>query len=80
MAVLDLGLVIGPQGPQGATGPEGPQGVQGPTGASGVTYTPAVSESGVISWTNDGGKTNPQSVDLVEAVLARVTDANNIEY
>ena len=33
-------------------------------GADGVTFTPAVSEEGVISWTNDGGRENPESVDI----------------
>ena len=32
---LDLGSVVGPQGPKGATGERGPQGPAGPTGAQG---------------------------------------------
>lgn len=48
----DLGKVIGPQGPVGPAGPDG------------ITYTPSVSEEGIISWTNDGGKQNPQSVNI----------------
>lgn len=35
---------------------------------AGTTFTPSVSAQGVISWTNDGGKTNPSSVDLASAV------------
>lgn len=31
----------------------------GTDGATGTTFTPSVSEEGVISWTNDGGKQNP---------------------
>lgn len=31
----------------------------GADGATGTTFTPSVSEEGVISWTNDGGKPNP---------------------
>ena len=63
----------GPQGPQGETGPTGPQGPQGETGPAGpagaagdpgTTFTPSVSAEGVISWTNDGGKTNPQPVNI----------------
>jgi hypothetical protein len=60
----------GPQGIQGVPGPQGEPGAQGETGpqgepgADGVTFTPAVSSEGVISWTNDGGKTNPQSVNI----------------
>lgn len=44
--------------------------IVGPPGQDGTTFTPSVSASGVLSWTNDGGKQNPESVDLVAAVLA----------
>ena len=37
---------------------------QGPTGANGVTFTPSVSAAGVLSWTNNGGLTNPPSVNI----------------
>ena len=33
-------------------------------GADGVTYTPYVSADGVISWTNDGGRANPDPVNI----------------
>ena len=77
--VITIGV---PKGAKGQTGPQGPTGPEGPTGPSGqdgqdgqngqdgqdgTTFTPSVSSAGVISWTNDGGKTNPQSVDLVAA-------------
>lgn len=68
--------VKGPQGATGATGPQGPQGepgvngTNGADGTDGTTFTPFVSSAGVISWTNDGGKQNPASVDLVAAVIA----------
>lgn len=42
----------------------GPAGPPGPQGDDGTTFTPAVSAEGVISWTNDGGKTNPQPVNI----------------
>ena len=32
---IDLGSVVGPQGPKGATGATGPQGPKGATGATG---------------------------------------------
>lgn len=35
MAKVDLGQVVGPQGPTGATGPQGPAGPKGQTGATG---------------------------------------------
>ena len=33
-------------------------------GDPGTTFTPSVSEEGVISWTNDGGKENPTPVNI----------------
>jgi len=43
------------------SGVEGPQGEVGETGA---TFTPHVSESGVLSWTNDKDLENPVSVNI----------------
>ena len=37
MPEFDLGQVVGPQGPTGATGPKGATGAQGPKGATGAT-------------------------------------------
>lgn len=33
-------------------------------GVNGTTYMPSVSAAGVISWTNDGGKDNPEPVNI----------------
>lgn len=55
----------GPQGPQGVQGPQGIQGVKGDKGDSGATFTPDVSEAGVISWTNNKGLPNPESVNIM---------------
>ena len=33
-------------------------------GGDGATFTPAVSDAGVISWTNDGGLPNPRTVNI----------------
>lgn len=54
----------GPQGEQGIQGETGATGAQGPKGADGVTFTPSVDASGNLSWTNDGGKANPASVNI----------------
>lgn len=54
----------GEQGPQGIQGKQGPQGIQGEQGIKGTTFTPSVNSSGVISWTNDGGLSNPASVNI----------------
>lgn len=43
---------------------KGAQGIQGNTGPTGTTFTPAVNSQGIISWSNDGGKTNPPSVSI----------------
>lgn len=49
------------EGPQGAQGETGNPGKQGPVGA---TFTPAVSDDGTLSWTNDRGLVNPESVNI----------------
>ena len=40
------------------------QGADGVAGKDGVTFTPSMSDDGDLSWTNDGGKANPQTVNL----------------
>lgn len=40
------------------------QGADGAAGKDGVTFTPSMSDDGDLSWTNDGGKANPQTVNL----------------
>ena len=37
---------------------------QGVDGRDGVTFTPSISDNGDLSWTNDGGLANPQTVNL----------------
>ena len=57
----------GPAGPAGAAGADGAPGKDGSNGApgtDGTTFTPSVSSDGVLSWTNDGGKANPASVNI----------------
>ena len=62
--------IQGPKGDPGETGPQGPAGTDGAKGADGaagkdgVTFTPSMSDDGDLSWTNDGGKANPQTVNL----------------
>lgn len=45
-------------------GPEGQQGQPGQDGKNGVTFTPSLSSSGVLTWTNNGGLSNPNAVSL----------------
>lgn len=40
------------------------QGAEGPEGKQGVTFTPLVDASGNLSWTNDGGRENPATVNI----------------
>lgn len=47
--ILEAGIITAPQGP---------------TGANGVTFTPSVSAAGVLSWTNNGGLTNPSPINI----------------
>ena len=42
----------------------GGSGGSGADGEDGVTFYPAVSADGVLSWTNDGGLTNPDPVNI----------------
>ena len=54
----------GIQGPKGDPGKDGAKGADGAPGKDGVTFTPSMSDGGDLSWTNDGGKANPQTVNL----------------
>lgn len=65
---------------QGQQGQPGATGATGATGADGATFTPSVSSAGVLSWTNDGGKPNPQSVDLVAAVINALPSAVGVSF
>ena len=42
--------------------------LQGADGKNGTTFTPSVSQDGVLSWTNDGGLKNPDEVSIKGAV------------
>ena len=44
--------------------PEVPAGPPGEDGKDGVTFTPSVSETGILSWTNNGGLENPASMSI----------------
>ena len=44
--------------------PEVSAGPPGQDGKDGVTFTPSVSETGVLSWTNNGGLENPDSMSI----------------
>lgn len=52
----------------------------GGSGEDGATFTPSVSPEGVISWTNDKGLDNPESVDMVQAVLSALPDNREVAY
>lgn len=54
----------GSQGSPGPAGNPGAPGMNGSDGEDGATFTPSVSEAGVLSWTNDGGLTNPEPVSI----------------
>ena len=52
------------KGPKGSDGSNGSNGKDGSDGKNGVTFTPAVDASGNLSWSNDGGLTNPPTVNI----------------
>lgn len=54
----------GAPGKDGSPGKDGVPGKDGAPGADGTTFTPSVSAAGELSWTNDGGKANPATVNL----------------
>ena len=59
------GNILAAPEPNGGVVPPG-----GVTGKDGTTFYPSVSADGIISWENDGGKQNPEPVNLVSAVIS----------
>ena len=66
-STIDLGSVMGPQGPKGETGPAGPQGQTGPAGAQGETGPKGdpgekgdTGATGATGPKGDPGQTGPQ--------------------
>ena len=56
--------ITGPKGDKGDKGDTGAQGVQGVQGPAGTAFVPSVDASGNLSWSNDGGLTNPATVNI----------------
>lgn len=54
----------GEKGDPGEKGSNGSPGEKGEPGEDGATFTPSVNATGVLSWTNNKGLTNPASVNL----------------
>ena len=50
---------------QGVQGMQGPAGTNGANGVNGATFTPSVSSTGDLSWTNDKGLDNPATVNIM---------------
>ena len=61
---LEVPALKGSPGTPGPTGAPGKDGEAGPSGKDGISYTPSVSEDGIISWTNDGELPNPPTVNI----------------
>ena len=57
-------VLFGGKGDKGDTGSAGSVGATGSQGPRGVTFTPAVSADGDLSWTNDGSLSNPGTVNI----------------
>lgn len=57
-------VLFGAKGGKGDTGSAGSVGATGSQGPRGVTFTPAVSADGDLSWTNDGSLSNPGTVNI----------------
>jgi hypothetical protein len=54
--------------------------LKGENGDTGYIFTPSVSSSGVISWSNNGELENPASVDLVAAVISALPSAVGVNF
>ena len=65
MPTIDLGSVVGPQGPQGNTGPQGEQGIAGPSLISTATQTTL---NGVLA--GDGSIVGVRGVDAYPVNLS----------
>lgn len=46
---------------------------------SGVVFIPSVSEDGILSWTNNGGLDNPDTIDLTPFDNLDSTDINTLD-
>ena len=57
-------VLFGAKGDKGDTGEQGSVGATGSQGPRGVTFTPAVSAEGDLSWSNDGNLSNPGTVNI----------------
>ena len=53
-----------PRGNTGAQGNPGADGAPGADGQDGTTFTPSVDTNGNLSWTNNGGLPNPETVNI----------------
>lgn len=52
------------RGPQGLPGRDGLDGKDGSNGSDGATFKPTVNANGDLSWTNDQGLANPETVNI----------------
>lgn len=71
MPTIDLGYVIGPQGPQGNPGPTGADGVQGNPGPNQVTGSTSTTLNGILQG-------NGSVVQAVQSDSQPVADSTNI--
>ena len=61
VSIEDIEQMVADGDFQGAPGTEGPE---GPKGKDGATFTPSVSAEGILSWTNNGNLSNPETVNI----------------
>ena len=70
----------GDKGDTGDTGAKGDKGDTGAKGANGVTFTPSVDYAGNLSWTNDGGLTNPNTINIKGLPGKNGVNGKNVLY
>lgn len=79
-----LESLVGEDGKPGDDGKPGKDGLPGQPGENGATFTPSVDEEGNLSWSNDRGLENPETVNIkgetpeVRIRLATQVNSNGI--
>lgn len=54
--------------------------IRGEKGNNGTTFIPFVNEEGILSWSNNQGENNPDSINLVDAVIKALPSAIGVEF
>ena len=70
--------IKGEKGDPGERGQDGVNGTNGADGQNGATFIPTISSDGTLSWTNDSGLENPNSINLMSPLQAYLIDVSEV--